>query len=217
MVRERNKEIEAIIEKLGDETHSTQKSLMASYEKKVAKIEEKHREELNDYKKLLDNTKDKLLNETQTREMLDENLRVLTRRINDLEIELSDKKEKVGKLERAAAHSQAQLDAVYDRQQKAKNDLDIQWRERLQERESEIRRLKEEAVGVNLKHDTNLDQLKAQQRVELETIQSKVAAAMEKKKEIIESLSEEIRMRDLQINKLKQVMDKQRQEMLLNQ
>jgi len=29
MVRERNREIEAIIEKLGDETHSTQKTLMA--------------------------------------------------------------------------------------------------------------------------------------------------------------------------------------------
>jgi hypothetical protein len=28
MVRERNREIEAIIEKLGDETHSTQKQLM---------------------------------------------------------------------------------------------------------------------------------------------------------------------------------------------
>lgn len=105
MVRERNKEIEAIIEKLGDETHSTQKSLLASYEQKVTKIEEKHRSELNDYKKLLDNTKDKLLNETQTREMLDENLRVLTRRINDLEIELSDKKEKIVKLDRATAHS----------------------------------------------------------------------------------------------------------------
>jgi hypothetical protein len=29
MIRERNREIEAIIEKLGDETHSTQKTLMA--------------------------------------------------------------------------------------------------------------------------------------------------------------------------------------------
>jgi hypothetical protein len=32
MVLERNKEIEAIIEKLGDETHSTQKQLVAQYE-----------------------------------------------------------------------------------------------------------------------------------------------------------------------------------------
>jgi len=43
MVRERNKEIEAIIEKLGDETHSTQKTLMAQYEQKVAKSDTKHK------------------------------------------------------------------------------------------------------------------------------------------------------------------------------
>ena len=35
MVKERNKEIEAIINKLGDETHDTQKQLMQQYERKV--------------------------------------------------------------------------------------------------------------------------------------------------------------------------------------
>ena len=42
MVRERNREIEAIIEKLGDETHSTQKTLMSQYESKVSKMQDKH-------------------------------------------------------------------------------------------------------------------------------------------------------------------------------
>lgn len=46
MVRERNREIEAIIEKLGDETHSTQKQLMSQYEKKCQQVEDKHRLEI---------------------------------------------------------------------------------------------------------------------------------------------------------------------------
>ena len=49
MVKERNKEIEAIIEKLGDETHSTQKTLMAQYEAKVAKMQTKHDQESAEY------------------------------------------------------------------------------------------------------------------------------------------------------------------------
>jgi len=49
MVRERNREIEAIIEKLGDETHSTQKTLMAQYEGKVLKMQEKHATEVAEY------------------------------------------------------------------------------------------------------------------------------------------------------------------------
>lgn len=49
MVKERNKEIEAIIEKLGDETHSTQKTLMSQYESKVAKMQSKHEQEAAEY------------------------------------------------------------------------------------------------------------------------------------------------------------------------
>lgn len=35
MVVERNREIEAIIEKLGDETHASQKQLVNKYEQKI--------------------------------------------------------------------------------------------------------------------------------------------------------------------------------------
>lgn len=49
MIRERNREIEAIIEKLGDETHSTQKTLMAQYEQKVSVMQEKHKLEVEEY------------------------------------------------------------------------------------------------------------------------------------------------------------------------
>ena len=63
MVRERNKEIETIIEKLGDETHNTQKTLVTQYESKVAKVEEKHRVELEEYQMRLQQLKDKHISE----------------------------------------------------------------------------------------------------------------------------------------------------------
>lgn len=116
MVRERNKEIEAIIEKLGDETHSTQKTLMQQYEGKVAKLTEKHKAETEEYQVRLQQTKDKLIAEQETRTMLDENLRVLSRRMNDLEIELSDKKDKIKTLERANVQSTSELEKIYDEQ-----------------------------------------------------------------------------------------------------
>lgn len=48
MVRERNREIEAIINKLGDETHDTQKQLMQQYERKVKDVENKWRDEVKE-------------------------------------------------------------------------------------------------------------------------------------------------------------------------
>lgn len=38
---------------------------------------------------------------------------------------------------------------------------------------------------------------------------------MEKKKDIIDTLQEEVRLRDVQIAKLKEIMDQQRRELLL--
>lgn len=64
------------------------------------------------------------------------------------------------------------------------------------------------------KYETEVELLKSQNKHDLETIQEKVAAAMTKKKEVIEQLQEELRLRDLQISKLREVMDKQRNQML---
>ena len=50
MVKERNREIEAIIEKLGDETHDTQKQLMTQYERKVSELDKKSAKELAEQK-----------------------------------------------------------------------------------------------------------------------------------------------------------------------
>ena len=50
MVKERNREIESIINKLGDETHDTQKQLMTQYESKVTAVDDKWRAEVETYK-----------------------------------------------------------------------------------------------------------------------------------------------------------------------
>ena len=50
--------------------------------------------------------------------------------------------------------------------------------------------------------------MRNQSKHDLEIIQDKVAIAMDKKKEIINQLQEEIHLKDLQIVKLKDLMDK---------
>ena len=95
MVRERNREIEAIINKLGDETHDTQKQLMQQYERKVQDTESKWRQEVEENNKVIQQWKDKFKAESDNRMVLDENLRILSRRINDLELDIEDKKEKI--------------------------------------------------------------------------------------------------------------------------
>ena len=60
--------------------------------------------------------------------MLDENLRVLSRRLNDLEIELADKKDKCITMERANASTKAELEKIYDEQTQVRVELEQQMR-----------------------------------------------------------------------------------------
>lgn len=106
--------------------------------------------------------------------MLDENLRVLSRRINDMEIELTDKKEKIKTLERANFETQAQLDCIYDEQAISKLALEKQMRQTIDGKEEQLRRLREEKQQLQHKADAELEMLKSQNKHELEMIQDKV-------------------------------------------
>ena len=167
-----------------------------------------------EYQTRLQQVKDKLITEQETKTMLDENLRVLTRRINDLEIENSDKTDKLRTIQRDSSKTQNELDCIYEEQTQIRLEMEKQMRQRIDEKDKEVRRVREEAQKVKNKHEGEVELLKQQNKHDLETIQEKVAAAMTKKKEVIEQLQEEVHLRDLQITKLREVMDKQRNQML---
>jgi len=58
--------------------------------------------------------KERNTTESSQKEMLDENIRVIQRRIHDLEIELADKKDKIKQLERTNAETGIQLECIYE-------------------------------------------------------------------------------------------------------
>jgi len=64
--------------------------------------------------------------------MLDENVRVLTRRISDMELEVAEKGEKNKKMERANMEVNAKLDTIYDDQTVLREGLESEMRKRLE-------------------------------------------------------------------------------------
>ena len=86
--------------------------------------------------------------------------------------------------------------------------MEKEMRARIDEKEKDVRKVKEELQSLRHKHEGEIELLKQSNRNDLETIQEKVAAAMTKKKEVIDQLTEELRLRDLQIVKLREVMEK---------
>ena len=88
-------------------------------------------------------------------------------------------------------------------------------RHKIEEKERQIRKLYDELQQREHQSTLEIEQLKNGNKHDLEMIQEKVQAAMAKKKEIIDALHEEIKMKDLQVIKLKEMLDRQRRELLL--
>lgn len=56
--------------------------------------------------------------------MLDENLRVLSRRLNDLEIECADKTERMRTMEKSNSITKNELDCIYEEQTQIRLDME---------------------------------------------------------------------------------------------
>jgi len=68
---------------------------------------------------------------------------------------------------------------------------------KLDQRLREVRQLKELMSQAHHDHEVELENLKNQNKSDLEMIQDKVTMAMGKKKEIIDALHNEVKIKDL--------------------
>ena len=94
------------------------------------------------------------------RTMLDENLRTLGRRTNDMEIELADKKDTIMTLERANAQTKAELDSIYDEQTQIRVELEQQMRQRLDDKDKYLRQVKEDASHKQHRTENEIEMIK---------------------------------------------------------
>ena len=81
-------------------------------------------------------------------------------------------------------------------------------------KDQDIRRLQNERQQLEHRLQSEIDGMRSTNKQELEMIQEKVSQAMAKKNQVIEQLGEELRLKDLQVVKLKEMMQRQRAELL---
>jgi chromosome segregation ATPase len=140
--------------------------------------------------------------------MLDENLRVLGRRINDLELDVQEKKERLAMLRKEKEELVNVLDKIDHEHHGLRGELEEETKLKLEDKQKELRHLKSELQSCEHKHVLEVEQLKNSNRNDLEMIQEKVQMAMAKKKEIIDALHAETQMKDVQVIKLKEMLER---------
>ena len=146
--------------------------------------------------------------------MLDDNLRILGRRVSELELECQDRADKLSQSDKMRLELQYRLSQVHEKEQKVRDELEDEVRLQLLEKEKELRKAREQIADTESKHSAEIEQMKIGKQQDLEIIEEKIRQAMAKKTQIIESLVEESRLKEVQIEKLRAMMDKQRRELL---
>lgn len=198
-VKERNKEIAAIIERLGDETHDTQKQLIAQAEKKVREVEVKWRQDVDEYKTLLQQWKEKFTVESDSRKMLDENLRVLSRRMHENELQVQDLTERLQLAEQQKRELEGRLSSVGERESHMRHEVEEEMRQEVDRKEREARKLREQIQNLEHSHRQEVERMKLTKKQELDVIEEKIKVAIGKKDQIIDKLTKEGEFKDLNI------------------
>ena len=146
--------------------------------------------------------------------MLDDNLRILGRRVSELEMECQDRADKLAQSDKMRLELQYRLSQVHEKEQKVRDELEDEVRLQLLEKEKELQKARDQIGEIESKHRAEIEQMKLGKQQDLEIIEEKIRQAMAKKTSIIESLVEESRLKEVQIEKLRAMLDKQRRELL---
>ena len=133
---------------------------MQQYERKVKDTETKYKAELDEQKAILQQWKDKHASESDSRHMLDDNLRVLGRRINDLELELEDKKEKMVQAESEKFAINEELSKAHRYQDSVRREIEEEMRDKIDEKERQIRKLHDDLQQREHEYTLETEQLK---------------------------------------------------------
>jgi len=86
---------------------------------------------------------------------------------------------------------------VQSEQEHLRKELEDEMRSKIDDKEREVRQLRTQLQQKDHGHALEMEQLKVANKNDLELIQEKVQAAMAKKKEIIDALHDEIKLKEL--------------------
>ncbi len=214
MEMQRKQEVDMVISKLGDESHEYKKQMAKERDVKVAEAEARNLAQIEELRKTTDDWIAKYKSLTQTKEMLDENLQVLTRNMENMQRGMEEKDKKYRAMEAAAEDSKRRMGGIDAEYKKIVQEAESDYRKEKMNLEKEVARLTEELDIAKKRAESEVAAMKQKSAKELELIEDRVKKALGKKDEGIRQLKNEVAVLTGQLEKYKELLARQRQEML---
>jgi multidrug resistance efflux pump len=145
---------------------------------------------------------------------MDENVESLTRRFYDLELELTSCRDQLAQAQKDNRELRTQLGGIGRETAKKVAEVEEELNHQIAKKERELVRAREELERREAEWRAEQEREKQVHRGQIDVIQDKVEQALAKKRTTIDQLVEELKLKDLQVQKLKALLDKQRNELL---
>ena len=206
LMKDKEKQIEIIIHKLGDETISERRKMQVECESKA--------EETN---KLLKFENDQMRNkicETKVRIMLDENLNILSKRIIDFEHESAKKEKKILELTSNLNEYKNKYSNVAKDFTKEKINIETDSKIKIERHINDMKILSEKYDSLKNYYENKLNEMKQFHDSQINMLDNRVKKKIESKEEIIKKLHDDNECKNITIQKYEEMLSRQRKELL---
>ena len=210
LVQNRDKELKLVISKLSEEKVSHKKKIEKECEIKLKLQKDKHDLEISEYEKLINNLKEKIEKSTMARKNLDDNFQTLGKRIQDQELLILKLEGEKLQLKDNITTLEIKIENYKDGQGEAIEEVRKNEKRKQMQLQNEIDVTKEQIILLKEKYEEKLAQIAQKESDEFEAIEARVKSTIMKKDEKIREVQEELHLARIKINKLEDLLEKQR-------
>jgi hypothetical protein len=214
MVKDRNKEIEIIVNRLGDNTNEAKKKLINEYEQKIQEINSKHQSESETQMKAIDKWNNSYMDLKANHDNLKNKLGTIDSVINEKNSEIEANTTEI-------KHLNDIIKSMNDRVSNVDALITNSVREAVRKEQYNAERLNEEhkisLQKVKEQYDKAIatyDEEKKKEEKDKASLSEKVMTAIDKREKQIKMLREEICIKESQIQKYVELLEKQRKDLL---
>ena len=214
--KDKEKQLELIINKLGDETIMERRKIQVECENKADSINRTLKIENEQIKQKINELNEKLSAESKVRLMLDDTLDELSKKVASFEKDNFYKDKKIMELTSTYNDLQLRFNSIHIDSEKKKNYIENEYHIKLEKSKQEIKLLNEKNEALKNYYEGKIIENKNNYDYQINIIDTKVKKKLDSREEIISQLQDDLHMKEVAIQKYEELLAKQRKELLMN-
>jgi len=214
-IKNRDKEIEIIAQKLSNETINEKRKYKNEAEDKADIINKQLKTEVEQLRHKVSELSDKLNGETKVRVLLDDNQETLNRKLQECQREVT-KKEKL-LLETGANLSEISMkyNNVVKEFQKEQNKMESEYKSKMKKIEEDNRVFNDKLENMKYQYENKITEINKKHESDIELIEQKIQSKKLKTDELHIRFNEEIQKKNYTIKKYEDLLAQQRTDLLM--